>query len=93
MRAISVIQSLISSVVLISSLALPTLLQDIIDGADKWGNGGKTGRIDPFTEIYDVSIFSGSIRLSNSVPSLPLLARFSRDRPYDHMPRPGEERG
>ena len=34
---------------------LPTLLEDITNEADKWGNGGKDGRIDPFTEIYDVS--------------------------------------
>jgi len=25
--------------------------------ADKWGNDGQNGRIDPFTEIYDVSFF------------------------------------
>ena len=36
---------------------LPTLLEDITNEADKWGNGGKNGRIDPFTEIYDVSFF------------------------------------
>jgi hypothetical protein len=35
------------------------LLQDIIDEADKWGNGGKTGRIDPFTDVFDVSLFCG----------------------------------
>jgi hypothetical protein len=38
-----------------SLLVLPTMLQDIIDKADKWGSDGKSGRIDPFTEIYDVS--------------------------------------
>ena len=32
------------------------MLQDIIDRADKWGNGGETGRIDPFNEVYDVSL-------------------------------------
>ena len=37
--------------------ALPTLLEDIIDSADKWGNDGKSGRIDPFTELYNVSPF------------------------------------
>ena len=36
---------------------LPTLLRDILGKADKWGNGG---RIDPFSEVYDVSIFSGT---------------------------------
>ena len=35
---------------------LPTLLQDTIDRADKWGDDGKIGRIDPFTEVYDVSV-------------------------------------
>ena len=40
---------------LVSTLVLPTLLQDIANNADKWGNDGKNGRIDPFTEIYDVS--------------------------------------
>ena len=40
---------------LTSTLVLPTLLQDITNKAEKWGNNGKNGRIDPFTEIYDVS--------------------------------------
>ena len=40
---------------LISNLVFPTLVQDITNKADKWGNDGKNGRIDPFTEIYDVS--------------------------------------
>ena len=35
---------------------LPMLLQDIIDKAGKWGNGGRTGRIDPFTEVYNVGL-------------------------------------
>ena len=39
----------------ISTLVLPTLLQDIINRADEWGNDGKNGRINPFTEIHDVS--------------------------------------
>ena len=34
------------------------MLQDIIDKADKWGDNGKTGRIDPFIEIYDVCLFT-----------------------------------
>ena len=38
-------------------LVLPTLLEDVASEADKWGNGGKNGRIDPFTEIYDVGSF------------------------------------
>ena len=41
-------------IVLIFILVLPTLLQDIMDRADKWGNG-EVGRIDPFTEINTVS--------------------------------------
>ena len=45
-------------VVLISFLVFPTLLQDITSRADKWGNDGKSGRINPFAEIYDVSFFS-----------------------------------
>jgi len=36
------------------------MLQDIIDKADKWGDNGKAGRIDPFVEIYDVSLFGVS---------------------------------
>lgn len=35
----------------------PTLVQDIIGMADEWGNNGESGRIDPFVEIYDVSVF------------------------------------
>ena len=52
---ISVIPPTTSSVSLIPNLVLPTLLKDIVDKADKWGNDDKNGRIDPFTEIYDVS--------------------------------------
>jgi len=47
-----------SRIILISLLVLPTLLQDIIDRADKWGNEGK---IDPFTEIYDVSLLENGL--------------------------------
>jgi len=46
---------MISNIGPVSFLVLPTLLQDISNKADKWGNDGKNGRIDPFTEIYDVS--------------------------------------
>ena len=42
---------------------LPTLLQDIVDRADKWGNDGKNGRIDPFTEIYDVRLLAAHISI------------------------------
>jgi hypothetical protein len=34
------------------------MLHDIADSADKWGNNGKNGRIDPFTEVYHVSFFA-----------------------------------
>lgn len=37
-------------------LVLPALLLDIIHSADKWGKGGNGGRIDPFTDVYDVSL-------------------------------------
>lgn len=40
---------------LISVPVLPSLLQDVIGKADKWGNDGKNGRIDPFVEVFDVS--------------------------------------
>jgi len=54
-RAISIVQPPISNIGLISTSALPTVLQDVTDKADKWGDHGENGRIDPFTEIYDVS--------------------------------------
>lgn len=38
-----------------SILALPTLLQDITNKADKWGTDGRSGRINPFTDIFSVS--------------------------------------
>ena len=50
---------MILNIGLVSTLVLPTLLQDITKNADKWGNDGKNGRIDPFTDIYDVSFFAG----------------------------------
>lgn len=43
--------------VLITFSVIPTLLQDIINKADKWGNDGQSSRIDPFTEINHVSPF------------------------------------
>ena len=39
------------------------MLQDIINKANKWGNGGKTGRIDPFTEVYNVGRFFHGIHV------------------------------
>ena len=50
------LQPLTLKIGLISILVLPTLLQDIANRADKWGNDGKTSRVDPFTEIYNVSL-------------------------------------
>lgn len=53
---------------------LPTLLQDVLCEAEKWGNDGKSGRIDPFVEIFDVRIpleihiFSG-LRAEFSFPA------------------------
>ena len=76
----------------ISVLVLPTLLQDIVDRADKWGNGGETGRIDPFTEVYDVSPFVALRFWTGAELSLALSARFRHDCPYDHMSRPDKER-
>ena len=36
---------------------LPALMQDIVGTTNKWGNEGKCGRIDPFTEVYEVNLF------------------------------------
>ena len=56
---ISIPQSPTPSIDFISISVLPVMLQDMIENADKWGNNSKTGRIDPYAEIYDVScIFS-----------------------------------
>ena len=52
---ISIPQTPTPSIDLISISVLPVLLQDMVEKAEKWGNDGKTGRIDPFNEIYDVS--------------------------------------
>ena len=68
------------------------MLQDIIDKADKWGNDGKSGRIDPFTEVYEVSrprdvcqfVLLGLIPRTFSVS-------FRHDRPNGYMLRPGKK--
>ena len=65
-------------------LVLPTLLQDITGMADKWGSDGENGRIDPFVEIFEVSI-SLATRFSVSRPEFSCPARPSYDRPYCHM--------
>lgn len=64
-RTISVIQPLISGGLIFVS-ALPKLLQDIVGKADRWVNDGKAGRIDPFTELYDVS-YSYSARFLSAL--------------------------
>ena len=76
---------------LISISVFPSLVQDIADRMDKWGGDGKTGRIDPFTEVYNVSLFFRNIFLEILL-SFPLSARLRHDRPHDRMSRPGEER-
>ena len=76
----------------ISIPVLPTLLQDVIDRTNKWAGDGITGRIDPFTEVHDVSFPSETGIVVELVLSFPLAARFPNDCPYYHMPRPGEER-
>ena len=62
----------------------PTLPQDIVNAADKRGDDGKAGRIDPFVEIYDVSVYARAV-LRPSLLScslfFPSTARFSNDRP------------
>jgi hypothetical protein len=46
----------VSIIGLILVPVVPTLFQDVTAKADKWGNNGTSGRIDPFTEIFEVSI-------------------------------------
>jgi len=60
-----------------STIVLPTLLQDIIDKADKWGNDGKNGRIDPFTEIYDVRFRHHMQSVFWTGAEFPLFSSFS----------------
>ena len=48
---------LVCTINYVFALALPTLLQSIMQKADKWGGDGKTGMIDPFTDVFDVSVF------------------------------------
>ena len=85
-------QLLVLTIGLISISVLPSLLEDIIDRANKWGDHGKTGRIDPFTEVYDVSLYLETSTIFGSVLSFLLSARFRHDRPYDRMSRPSKER-
>ena len=90
-RRISTPQSLVTIVGLIPHLVLPTLLQDILDKADEWGDDGKSGRIDPFTEIYDVSHLRGVCQFVVLVLSRMFSASFHHDHPEVCVPRPGKE--
>jgi hypothetical protein len=90
-RGIPTTQSLVTIVGLIPHLVLPTLLQDILDKADKWGGDGKSGRIDPFTEIYDVSCPRDVRQFVLLVLSRMFSASFRHDHPNVCMPRPGKE--
>jgi hypothetical protein len=72
----------VSKTDLISSPVLPTLMQDIIDKANKWGNEGKSGRIDPFVEVHHVNFFP----IPNfSQVNLLSLARLHHDRTSGHV--------
>ena len=53
----------VSSIGLIFISVLPTVLQDIIHEADKWGNRSDSGRINPFIEINDVGPLFLSCRI------------------------------
>ena len=88
---VSVISSYISNVD-ISIPVLPTLLEDISNEANKWGNGGKDRRIDPVTDIFDVSSFRHSFS-EIGAEFVPRPARLHHDRPYEHLPRPHQEWG
>ena len=68
------------------------MLRDIIDKTDKWGNNGKSGRIDPFVEIYDVSCPRDVLQLMGLVLSPTFSAGLRHDRPDDYMPRPDKKR-
>lgn len=66
---------------------LPTLLEDIIGKADKWGSNGK---IDPFVEIYDVRA-SFTTEYVSLDAEFSLSARFRHDRSIDNVQRLGEK--
>ena len=67
---ISLVKLLARTICFIPIPALPTLLQDMIHKADKWGNDGK---INPFTDVFDVSI---SIETHDPVLSPPFQLVF-----------------
>jgi len=56
-----ILNHMITNTDLASRLDLPTLLQDIFNKADRWGNDGKSGRTDPFTDVYDVSLITAYV--------------------------------
>ena len=64
---------------------LPTLLDDIQDRMEGWG---KEGRMDPFTDIYNVS-HSRSISCTDGVSSI--QARFPNDRSDGELSRARDE--
>ena len=77
---------MIPNIGLVPGLALPTLLQDIFNKADKWGNDGENGRIDPFIEIYHVSFLCGMIFFFGiGAEFLPFSARFHHDYPCSRL--------
>ena len=80
------LKSPVSNVDPISAPVLPTLLQDIIHTVDRWG------RIDPFTEIYNVCLFHRRTFYPDSELNFPFLARFPPDVPFGHVPRSNKER-
>ena len=81
----------VSNADLIYILALPAFLQDAFDKADKWGNDGKSGRIDPFTDVYNVSHLYSTGVWNRSEFALS-LDHFFLYRPPHSQSRPGKER-
>ena len=59
---------------------------------EEWGDDGRTGRIDPFTEVYDVSLFFKTNVILGLALSILLSAGVRHDRPHDRMSRPSEKR-
>ena len=82
---------LASIIHLILISVLPTLFQDMVTKANKWGNDGASGRIDPFTEIFDASIFLTKRSPFESHADFSFPARFLHDRPYGHVSRYDKE--
>lgn len=70
------------TIVLMFVPVLPTLLQDIIEKVDTWGNDGW---IDPFVDILDVRISLTAHIYSGFYAEFSFLACPPHDRAYDHM--------